>query len=115
MEEENKFTNAEVAQMALHASQLAATKHISHALLYLESRLSSNRMKTGSLTDVGKRLDLIDEQKDATIKPMRFPMSNLANIQPTASGEFGPAGYDFDHHDAEDSDGADLDEDLYDL
>ena len=115
MEEENKFTAAEVDQMALHASQMAAEKHISHALLYLESRLSANRLKAGSLTDIRKRLDLIDEQKDATIKPMSFPMSNLADVQSTASGVNGPAGYDYDHHEDESYNGTDLGEDPYDL
>ena len=116
VEEESKFTTAEVNQMALHASQLASTKHISHALLYLESRLSENRLKTGSLTDLEKNLNLIDERKDATIRAVsNYPTSNLANVESIALGENGPAGYDFDHHDDESYSGTDLGEDPYDL
>ena len=115
MEEENLIPSAEIDQMVQRAAQTADEYNISNALMYLESALSTNVTKTGSLTDRDLRIRLISEAKDDTMYRVR--LNNLATSKPNAIGKHGalPDAYEIDHHDSGDYDSLDLGFDPYDL
>jgi hypothetical protein len=123
IEEEGLYSRTEVDDMANQAYQRhmlpsrngpqLSRYNMANGLLYLESRLSRNHTKQGSLTSKEIELRLINEAKDVTIRRRR--QTNMADVVPHATGPYGamPGSYDYDHHADADFDDSDLGYDPY--